>query len=73
MLINVATVPDTIPETDETFLLEIFSDNPEILGSPSTVSITILANDDWNGVFSFAADSLDLTIGNNNVQRMSNE
>lgn len=57
---------DNIPEMNETFL---FSFVPLTSGveveMPSTVSITILANDDYAGVFSFNASSLTTSIGKN--------
>ena len=58
-------VLDSIPETNETFTLEIFSPlgKTEIFGSRTTVSITILPNDDYNGVFSFSSSSLFIAIG----------
>ena len=61
----VVPVLDSIPETNETFTLEIFSalGKTDILGSPTNVSITILPNDDYNGVFSFSSSSLFLAIG----------
>lgn len=37
--------------------------NNDIIGSPSNVSITILANDDWNGVFNFTTQSINQVIG----------
>ena len=61
-LIQLAPLIDNEPEINETFILEIFS-SKDIIGTPATVSITILANDDWNGVFSFTDSSLSLAIG----------
>lgn len=64
--IGLAPTLDGVPETNETFVLEIFSAaKKDILGTPTNVSITILANDDWNGVFNFTMDSLDQYIGKN--------
>ena len=63
--IPIAPVLDSIPETNETFTLELFSPlgKTQILGSPTTVTITILANDDYNGVFSFTDPSRLVGIG----------
>lgn len=63
--IPVAPVLDNIPEANETFTLEIFSPlgKADIIGSPTTVNITILPNDDYNGVFSFDSSSLSPLIG----------
>lgn len=63
--IPVAPVLDSTPETNETFTLQIFSPlgKADILGSPTMVSITILPNDDFNGVFSFTSSSLSPVIG----------
>lgn len=54
-----------MPETNETYVLEIFSPlgKTDILGSPTTASMTILANDDYNGVFSYDSSSLLISIG----------
>ena len=56
---------DNIPETNETYLFTISSvdGNSAILGSPTSVSITILANDDYAGVFTFDSSSLELIVG----------
>lgn len=56
---------DTIPEIDETFIFTISAvdGNEGILGSPTSVTITLLANDDFAGVFLFAASSLSLFVG----------
>lgn len=63
--IPVAPVLDNIPEANETFTLEIFSplEKAGILGNSTSVSITILPNDDYNGVFSFDSSSLSPVIG----------
>lgn len=62
--IGLAPALDGVPEINETFVLEIFSAaRKDILGTPTNVSITILANDDWNGVFNFTMDSLNQYIG----------
>ena len=62
MSVDVAAALDDIPEINETFTFEIYSTKDNIV-SPSNVSITILANDDWNGVFSFNSSSVSQTIG----------
>ena len=62
MSVDVAAALDDIPEINETFTFEIYSTKDNIV-SPSNVSITILANDDWNGVFSFNSSSISQTIG----------
>ena len=56
---------DDIPETNETYTFSIstIDGNTAILGSPTLVDITILANDDYAGLFRFAADSLQATVG----------
>ena len=56
---------DSIPETNETFSLTIssFDGSEDIFTEPTTVEITILANDDYAGVFQFASSSLDLYTG----------
>lgn len=55
---------DDIPEVNETF---VFSIQPLSSGvdvaTPTTVDITVLANDDFAGVFSFNASSLSTSIG----------
>lgn len=55
---------DNIPETNETYQFEIsiLSGNNDLLGMPSSVEITILANDDYAGLFSFDSASLDQNI-----------
>ena len=60
--IQLAPLIDDEPEINETFILEIYS-SKDIIGTPAAVSVTILANDDWNGVFSFTDSSLSLAIG----------
>ena len=56
---------DDIPETNETYTFSVSTvdGNTAILGSPTSVDITILANDDYAGLFRFAADSLQTTVG----------
>ena len=60
--ITLAPRVDGIPEANEVFTLVIFSSKP-IVQSPSNVTITILANDDYNGVFNFSSNSVNLVIG----------
>ena len=55
---------DNEPEVNETFVFEIVPFNAGIqLSTPTTVDITIQANDDFAGVFSFNASSLSTSIG----------
>ena len=55
---------DDIPEVNETFLFTIVALNPNVqLGALTTVNVTILANDDYSGVFSFNDSSLTTSIG----------
>ena len=56
---------DDIPETNETYVFSISSVNGDtsILGSPTSVSVTILPNDDYAGLFLFSPESLEATIG----------
>ena len=58
---------DVIPEDRETFnftiSLEDMNDTLRLLGSPVSVQIVILPNDDYAGVFRFDDSSLNLTIG----------
>lgn len=52
-------------QLDETFLVELFNEDgsKELIEEPSSVNITITENDDPYGVFSFAAGSLSVAIG----------
>ena len=63
--VTLLIIDDDIPETNETYMFEIssFSGNDDILGMPRTVEITILANDDYAGLFQFDSGSLDQTGG----------
>ena len=56
---------DNIPETNETYTFSISSvdGNTAILGSPTSVAITVLANDDYAGLFQFASGSSIAIIG----------
>ena len=55
---------DAIPEVNETFLFSIMPLNPQVLlEAPTTVEITVLANDDYAGVFSFNTSSLSTILG----------
>lgn len=50
---------DAIPEPDEMFTVELVSASDGVqLGNVRTIEVTILANDDINGVFSFSNTSL---------------
>ena len=64
-VITILAREDVLPEIDENFSLQIsaIGGNDEIIGEPSSVNITILANDDYAGVFSFTSTSLNLFIG----------
>ena len=56
---------DDVPETNETYTFSISAvdGNTDVLGSPSSVDIIILANDEYAGLFRFASDSLEATVG----------
>lgn len=55
---------DDVPEVNETFVFSITPLNANVqLGIPNTVDVTILANDDFAGVFSFNVSSLTQFIG----------
>ena len=57
--ITIDIINDQVPELDETFevILRNSAGGAEV-GLPSSVTVTILSNDDINGVFSFADSSL---------------
>lgn len=61
--VNLLINNDNIPETNETYTFEISSSNSNILGMPRTVLITIVANDDYAGLFQIDSGSLDQTAG----------
>lgn len=55
---------DDEPEINETFVFEISPLNTGVqISLPTTVDITIQANDDFAGVFSFNVSSLSTSIG----------
>lgn len=55
---------DNIPEINETFVFSIQPLSPNVeVATPTSVDITVLANDDFAGVFSFASSSLSVSIG----------
>lgn len=59
---------DNIPETNETFTVSLLiSNQPNVakLGEPDTARITILANDDAFGIFSFE------TVSNSNTVKIA--
>ena len=56
---------DDIPENTEEFNFTITSSSSDLLGDATYIGITILANDEYAGVFSFADSSLQITIGKN--------
>lgn len=64
-LITFYAQDDSEPENEENFTLEIspLGDDPVVVREPSSVNITVLANDDYAGVFFFAATSLALFVG----------
>ena len=57
-------IMDAIPELNEMFTFQLSAANSDLIGAESAVNITILANDDWNGVFRYTNASLDIVIGN---------
>lgn len=61
---TVSIIPndDDIPEDVEKFNFTISASNSDFLGDTTYLEITILANDDYAGVFQFAESSLNLTI-----------
>uniref|UniRef100_A0A1X7VF86 Staphylococcus aureus surface protein A n=3 Tax=Amphimedon queenslandica TaxID=400682 RepID=A0A1X7VF86_AMPQE len=61
MTVSIGPSLDDIPEINETFTFEIYS-TKDIIRPPYNASITILANDDWNGVFNFSSSSISSTI-----------
>lgn len=64
MDVTLFVTDDDTPETNETFLFRIRPLNAAVeLLEPTTVDITVLANDDFAGVFSFNASSLITSIG----------
>ena len=71
MSISVLPNDDDIPENTEVFNFTISASNNDILGNTTSLEITILANDDYAGVFSFADTSLDLTIGKTHSRALS--
>ncbi|XP_035665839.1 adhesion G-protein coupled receptor V1-like [Branchiostoma floridae] len=63
--VRIQALQDGVPELNETYTLELrsFSGQDQaasVIGSPSTISISVLENDDPYGVFSFA--DTDVTI-----------
>lgn len=55
---------DDVPEVNDTFTFTISPLNLDVqLGTPTSVEITILANDDYAGVFSFSSTTLSAVIG----------
>lgn len=62
--VTLLVIDDSTPELNETFLFIISPLDSRIqLGSPTTVDVTVLANDDFAGLFSFNVSSLTSTIG----------
>lgn len=63
---------DNTPEVNDTFLFTITPVNVAVeLEEPSSVSITVLANDDYAGVFSFNVSSLTTSIGKTSLPQLS--
>ena len=57
--INILVTDDSLPEDDETFQVVLRNEmGGAEIGTPSFVTVTILSNDDVNGVFSFGDSSL---------------
>ena len=63
--VHVLPLDDNIPENVEEFNFTITASSSDFLGNVTSIPITILANDDYAGVFSFTDSSLDLNIGKN--------
>ena len=65
MTVTLLPNDDVIPEDTEVFNFTISAGdgNGNVLGSPTSLEITILANDDYAGLFRFADSSLNITIG----------
>lgn len=62
--VTLFVINDDVPEMNETFQFRISPVNSAVeLDVPTAVSITVLANDDYAGVFSFNASSLTTSIG----------
>ena len=55
----------SLHQLNETFLVELFNQDGSklLIQEPSSVNLTIVENDDPHGVFSFAAEYLNVTIG----------
>ncbi|OXB60111.1 hypothetical protein ASZ78_001978 [Callipepla squamata] len=64
IIITLLTRMDGIPELDEVYfvVLSAYSEMPGKLGNATTVSITILKNDDPHGIIEFLPDELTVTI-----------
>ena len=69
-MVTILVNDDTVPEINESFNFTISAvgGNLNILGSPTYVEITILANDEFAGVFLFAASSRSLFVGESHVR-----
>ena len=69
-MVTILVNDDTVPEIDESFNFTIsaMDRNLHILGSPTYVEITILANDNFAGVFLFAASSRSLFVGESHMR-----
>ena len=64
-IVSILPNDDSIPENSEEFNFTISAGvgNNRLLGSPTSLEITILSNDDYAGVFRFTDASLDISIG----------
>ncbi len=62
--VTLFVMSDNIPELNESFIFTISTLNSNVeLGVPTMVDVTVLANDDYAGVFSFSNTSLTISIG----------
>ena len=62
---------DNVPEINETFTFMISSLSPNVrLENPTSAEVTIAANDDYAGVFSFNTSSLTISICESVIYRL---
>ena len=62
--VTLLVINDVVPELDEMFVFTISGLNSGLeLATPTSVNITVLANDDFAGVFAFSSSSASLSIG----------
>ena len=62
-IVHIIPLDDDVPEETEEFNFTISASNSDFLGDTTFIGITILANDEHAGLFSFTDTSLELTIG----------